>query len=65
MNRDISVIEQRVVPEEFVRPVAELNRSFGLDTWVYRAADPYLVTQPVSGGCRGARRRAGRGRRAA
>ena len=29
------------------------------------AADPCLVTRPVSGGCRGARRRAGRGRRAA
>jgi hypothetical protein len=29
------------------------------------AADPCLVTQPVSGGCRGARRRTGRGRWAA
>ena len=29
------------------------------------AADPCLVTQPVSGVCRRARRRAGRGRRAA
>jgi hypothetical protein len=42
VNRDMSVIEQRVVPEELVRPVAELNSSFGLDTWVYRGADWYV-----------------------
>ena len=42
VNPDMSVIEQRVVPEELVRPVAELNASFGLDTWVYRGADWYV-----------------------
>jgi Cof subfamily protein (haloacid dehalogenase superfamily) len=42
VNRDMSVIEQRVVPEELVVPVAELNASFGLDTWVYRGADWYV-----------------------
>jgi len=42
VNRDLSVIEQRVVPEELVVPVAELNGSFGLDTWVYRGADWYV-----------------------
>jgi Cof subfamily protein (haloacid dehalogenase superfamily) len=42
VNSDMSVIEQRVVPEELVRPVADLNKSFGLDTWVYRAADWYV-----------------------
>ena len=42
VNRDMSVIEQRVIPEEFVTPVAELNKSFGLDTWVYRGADWYV-----------------------
>lgn len=42
VNRDMSVIEQRVVPEELVVPVAELNGSFGLDTWVYRGADWYV-----------------------
>jgi Cof subfamily protein (haloacid dehalogenase superfamily) len=42
VNRDMSVIEQRVIPEEFVVPVAELNKSFGLDTWVYRGADWYI-----------------------
>jgi hypothetical protein len=47
VNRDMSVIEQRVVPEELVRPMAELNRSFGLDTWVYRgfatAVDRFIL----------------------
>jgi hydroxymethylpyrimidine pyrophosphatase-like HAD family hydrolase len=42
VNRDMSVIEQRVIPEELVVPVAELNKSFGLDTWVYRGADWYV-----------------------
>ena len=42
VDRDMSVIEQRVVPEDIVVPVAELNKSFGLDTWVYRGADWYV-----------------------
>jgi Cof subfamily protein (haloacid dehalogenase superfamily) len=42
VNRDMSVIEQRAVPEDLVMPVAELNASFGLDTWVYRGADWYV-----------------------
>jgi len=42
VDRDMSVIEQRVVPEDLVVPVAELNASFGLDTWVYRGADWYV-----------------------
>ena len=42
MNRDLSVIEQRVVPEDLVLPVAGLYGSFGLDTWVYRGADWYV-----------------------
>ena len=42
VNRDMSVIEQRVVPEDLVLPVAGLYGSFGLDTWVYRGADWYV-----------------------
>jgi Cof subfamily protein (haloacid dehalogenase superfamily) len=42
VNQDMSVIEQRVVPEELVLPVADLVRSFGLDVWVYRGADWYV-----------------------
>lgn len=40
--QDMSVIEQRTIPEQFVRPVADLNKSFGLDTWIYRGADWYI-----------------------
>lgn len=42
VNSDMSVIEQRVLPEELVRPVADLIGSFGLDVWVYRGADWYV-----------------------
>jgi Cof subfamily protein (haloacid dehalogenase superfamily) len=42
VNRDMSVIQQRVLPEELVRPVAEVIGSFGLDVWVYRGADWYV-----------------------
>jgi Cof subfamily protein (haloacid dehalogenase superfamily) len=42
VNRDMSVVEQRIVPEELVVPVADLIRSFRLDTWVYRGPDWYV-----------------------
>ena len=42
VNRDMSVIEQRVLPEELVAPVADLIGSFRLDTWVYRGPDWYV-----------------------
>src|SRR6204780_4408918 len=42
VNRDMSVIEQRVLPEELVAPLADLMGSFRLDTWVYRGPDWYV-----------------------
>ena len=42
VNRDMSVIEQRVLPSDLVKPVSELFGSFGLDTWVYQGADWYV-----------------------
>jgi Cof subfamily protein (haloacid dehalogenase superfamily) len=42
VSRDMSVIEQRVLPEDLVRPVAELIGSFGLDVWVYQGAEWYV-----------------------
>jgi Cof subfamily protein (haloacid dehalogenase superfamily) len=42
VSRDMSVIEQRVLPEQLVRPVAELVGSFGLDVWVYQGAEWYV-----------------------
>jgi Cof subfamily protein (haloacid dehalogenase superfamily) len=35
VNRDMSVIEQRVLPEELVAPIADLMTSFDLSVWVY------------------------------
>ena len=42
VNRDMSVIEQRVLPEDLVKPVSALFDSFKLDTWVYQGADWYV-----------------------
>jgi Cof subfamily protein (haloacid dehalogenase superfamily) len=42
VNRDMSVIEQRVLPPGLVRPVADLITSFSLDVWLYRGADWYV-----------------------
>ena len=42
VNRDMSVVEQRVVPEELVVPVADLIGACRLDTWVYRGPDWYV-----------------------
>ena len=42
VNPDMSIIEQRTIPEDLIRPVADLNSSFGLDTWIYRGADWYI-----------------------
>jgi Cof subfamily protein (haloacid dehalogenase superfamily) len=42
VDRNMSVIEQRVLPEELVEPAARLIGSFGLDVWVYRGSDWYV-----------------------
>ena len=42
VDRNMSVIEQRVLPEELVEPAARLIGSFGLDVWVYRGPDWYV-----------------------
>jgi Cof subfamily protein (haloacid dehalogenase superfamily) len=42
VDRDMSVIEQRVVGQDLVVPVAELMESANLDVWVYRGADWYV-----------------------
>lgn len=39
---DMEVIEQRVIPQDLVVPIAELLGSYGLDVWVYRGADWYV-----------------------
>jgi Cof subfamily protein (haloacid dehalogenase superfamily) len=47
VDRDMNVIEQRVLPEDLVVPVAELMASFSLDVWLYSGADWYV---PEAGG---------------
>jgi Cof subfamily protein (haloacid dehalogenase superfamily) len=42
VNPDMTVIEQRVLPERLVPPLIELMRSFDLSVWIYRGADWYV-----------------------
>ena len=42
VDRDMNVIEQRVLPEDLVEPVASMMSGHGLDVWVYRGADWYV-----------------------
>jgi Cof subfamily protein (haloacid dehalogenase superfamily) len=42
VDRDMNVIEQRVLPEDLVQPVADLMGSFSLDVWLYSGADWYV-----------------------
>jgi Cof subfamily protein (haloacid dehalogenase superfamily) len=42
VDRDLSVLEQRVLPEDLVLPVAAEMTSFQLDVWVYSGADWYV-----------------------
>jgi Cof subfamily protein (haloacid dehalogenase superfamily) len=42
VNRDMSVIEQRVLPEDLVVPVTNMMSSFKLDVWLYSGADWYV-----------------------
>ena len=39
---DMSVLEQRVLPESVVPPVLDLMASAGLDSWLYRGAEWYV-----------------------
>ncbi len=42
VDRDMSVLEQRVLPEHVVSPVASMMESFALDVWLYSGADWYV-----------------------
>jgi len=42
VDRDMQVIEQRVLPSDLVIPVARMMGSFSLDVWLYRGADWYV-----------------------
>jgi Cof subfamily protein (haloacid dehalogenase superfamily) len=42
VDRDMKVIEQRVLPEDLVVPVADMMSSFRLDVWLYSGAEWYV-----------------------
>jgi Cof subfamily protein (haloacid dehalogenase superfamily) len=42
VDRDMKVLEQRVIPEDLVVPIADLMRSFDLTVWIYRGADWFV-----------------------
>ena len=42
VDRDLQVMEQHVLPEDLVVPVADHMKSFDLDVWLYRGADWYV-----------------------
>ena len=42
VDRDMKVIEERVLPEELVVPISDEMTSFGLSVWIYRGADWYV-----------------------
>jgi Cof subfamily protein (haloacid dehalogenase superfamily) len=42
VDRDMKVIEQRVLPEDLVVPVSDMMSSFKLDVWLYTGADWYV-----------------------
>jgi Cof subfamily protein (haloacid dehalogenase superfamily) len=42
VDRDMHVIEQRVIPEHLVKPIFDLMTSFKLSVWIYRDADWYV-----------------------
>lgn len=42
---DLSVVEDRVVPDDLVAPAVALLESFGLSSWLYRGSD-WLVLDP-------------------
>jgi len=44
VNRDLSIIEQKTLPEDVAAKAIELIREHGLDAWVYRGND-WLITK--------------------
>jgi Cof subfamily protein (haloacid dehalogenase superfamily) len=42
VDRNMSVMEKHVIPEDLVVPIADLMKSFDLTVWIYRGADWYV-----------------------
>jgi Cof subfamily protein (haloacid dehalogenase superfamily) len=43
VHPDMTVIESRTIPQDLVEPIIGLIDSFGLDAWVYRGADWFVL----------------------
>ena len=42
VHRDMTVIEQKTLPDDLVAPIAGVINSFDLDVWIYQGADWYV-----------------------
>ncbi len=42
VDSTMAVIEQRVIPQHLVVPIADLMKAHDLDVWIYRGADWYV-----------------------
>jgi Cof subfamily protein (haloacid dehalogenase superfamily) len=42
VDKNLQVLEQRVIPQDLVAPVVDHMKSFDLDVWLYRGADWYV-----------------------
>ena len=42
VDRSLTVVEERVLPDDLVVPIADLMTSLGLSVWIYRGADWYV-----------------------
>ena len=51
VKRDLSIIEQKTLPDDVATKAIELIREHGLDAWVYRGND-WLITKARRPACR-------------
>jgi Cof subfamily protein (haloacid dehalogenase superfamily) len=42
VDHNLAVVEERVLPDDLVVPIADLMTSLGLSVWIYRGADWYV-----------------------
>jgi Cof subfamily protein (haloacid dehalogenase superfamily) len=45
VDRNMNVLEQRVLPNDLIEPLIDLLKSFALDVWIYRGADWFVLAR--------------------
>jgi hypothetical protein len=55
VERDLTVVDERVVPADVAPAVVEAMREHGLDVWVYHATDWYVTDPDASARAAGIR----------